>query len=72
MTYNITDYNGEEIHGSFYEEELQKTAQDTLRIDKVLKRQGDKCVVKWMGHPKLFNSWSYTKTIVKRTTEKPL
>ena len=23
-TYNITDYNGEEIQGSFYEQELQK------------------------------------------------
>ena len=25
VTYKITDYNGEEIHGSFYEQELQKT-----------------------------------------------
>ena len=25
MTYKITDYNGEEIQGSFYEQELQKT-----------------------------------------------
>ena len=24
MTYKITDYNGEEIQGSFYEQELQK------------------------------------------------
>ena len=26
VTYKITDYNGEEIHGSFYEEKLQKTS----------------------------------------------
>ena len=25
VTYKITDYNGEEIQGSFYEQELQKT-----------------------------------------------
>ena len=64
VTYIITDYNGEEIQGSFYEQELQKTAQDTFRIEKVLKRQGDKCQVKWMEYPKSFNSWIDTKTIV--------
>ena len=51
MTYKITDYNGEEIQGSFYEQELQKTSQSTFRIEKVLKRQGDKSLVKWMGYP---------------------
>ena len=30
VTYKITDYNGEEIQGSFYEQELQKTKQDIL------------------------------------------
>ena len=37
VTYKITDYNGEEIQGSFYEQELQKTYQGTFRIEKVLK-----------------------------------
>ena len=45
MTYKITDYNEEEIQGSFYEHELQKTSQSTFRIEKVLKRQGDKSLV---------------------------
>ena len=49
VTYKITDYNRDEIQGSFYEQELQKTAQDTFRIEKVLKRQGDKCVEKMDG-----------------------
>ena len=39
MTYKITDYNGQEIQGSLYEQELQKTAEDTFRIETVLKRQ---------------------------------
>ena len=52
MTYKITDYNGEEIQGSFYEQELQKTSQGTFRIKNVIKRQGDKCLVKWMVYPK--------------------
>ena len=54
VTYKITGYNGEEIQGSFYEQELQKTSPDIFRIEKVLKRQGDKSLVKWMGYPKSF------------------
>ena len=46
VRYKITDYNGEEIQGSFYEQELQKTSQKTFRIEKILKRQGDKSLVK--------------------------
>ena len=46
VTYKITDYNEEDIQGSFYEQEIQKTSQGTFRIEKVLKRQGDKCLVK--------------------------
>ena len=41
-TYVINDLNGEEITGSFYEKELQKTSQEKCRIEKVLKRKGDK------------------------------
>ena len=35
ITYKIIDINGEEIEGSFYQQELQKTTQDTFRIEKV-------------------------------------
>ena len=72
MTYTITDYNREEIQGLFYEQELKKTSQVTIRIKKVLKRQGDKYLVKWMGYPKSFNSWIDTKAILKLTTQKSL
>ena len=34
VTYKVTDYNGEEIQGSFYEQELQNTKQDIFRIEK--------------------------------------
>ena len=71
VTYKITDYNGEEIQSS-YEQELQKTPQGTFRIENVLKRQGDKCLVKWMRYPKSCNSWIDRKTILKLTTEKSL
>ena len=45
-TYEISDLNGEPITGSFYEKELQKTSQEKFRIEKVLKRKGDKLYVK--------------------------
>ena len=38
VTYKIIDYNEDEIQGSFYEQELQKTSQSTFRIEKVLNR----------------------------------
>ena len=38
--------NGEEITGSFYEKELQKTSQGKFRIENVLKKSG-KLYVKW-------------------------
>ena len=38
VTYEITDYNGEEIQGTFYEQELQKTSQEVFRIEKIVKK----------------------------------
>ena len=42
--------NGEEIKGSFYEKELQKTDQKEFRIEKVIEKKGDKLYVKWKGY----------------------
>ena len=44
-TYVINDLNGEEIMGTFYEKELQKTNQEEFRIEKVIKRKGIKCML---------------------------
>ena len=41
--YVINDLNGEEIIGTFYEIELQKTDQKEFRIEKVLKKKSDRC-----------------------------
>jgi hypothetical protein len=57
ITYKITDYNGEEIQGTFYEQELQKTNQEIYRIEKIIRRRGNKSLVKWYGYPESFNSW---------------
>ena len=63
-TYVISDLNGELITGRFYEKELQKTSQKKSRIEKVLKRKGDKLYVKWKGYDNSFNSWINKKYLV--------
>ena len=35
-----------------------------FEFEKVLKSQGDKCQVKWIGYPKSFNSWIDMKAMV--------
>ena len=65
-TYKIADLNGEEIKGTFYEPELQKTSQELFRIGKVIKRGKKKSLVtcKWKGYSDDFNSWVDNKDIV--------
>ena len=63
-TYGINDLNGEEIIGSFYEKELQKTNQKEFRVEKVIKRKGDKLYVKWKSYDNSFNSWIDKKNLV--------
>ena len=55
--YVINDLNGEQIIGTFYEKELQKTNQEEFRIEKVIKKKGTKLYVKWKGYYNSFNSW---------------
>ena len=64
VTYKIADLNEEEIKGSFYEPELQKTSQQLFRIEKVIKRGKKKSLVKWKGYSDDFNSWVDNKEIV--------
>ena len=63
----INDLNGEEIIGTFYEKELQKTNQEEFRIEKVIKRKGNKIYAKWKGYNNSFNSWIDTASLVQRT-----
>ena len=63
-TYVINDLNGEEIIGTFYEKELQKTNQKEFRINKVIIKKGDKLYVKWKGYDNSFNRWIDKKDLV--------
>ena len=66
-TYVINDLNGEEIIGIFYEQELPKTSQEEFRIEKVIRRKGDKLYVTWKGYDNSFNSWIDKASLVQGT-----
>ena len=53
--YAISDLNDEEIVRTFYEKEMHKTSQTEFRIEKVIKRKGDRLYVKWKGYDNSFN-----------------
>ena len=57
-TYKIHEWDDTPVQGTFYEEDLQKVhVSDVFRIEKVLKRQKDRWLVKWKGWPDKYNSW---------------
>ena len=45
-TYLISNLKDEEIVGQFYENEFQKTNQKEFRVEKVIKKKGDKLYIK--------------------------
>ena len=63
--YVISDLKGEEIFGTFYKKELQKTSQKGFRAEILIKRKNDKIYVKWEGYCSSFNSWIDKEVIVK-------
>ena len=63
-TYVINDLNRDEIVGTFYEKELQKTNQKEFTIEKIIKRKRNKLYIKWKGYNNLFNSLIDKKYII--------
>ena len=62
-TYVICNLNGDEIIGTFYAKEPQKTNQQTFRVEKVTQRKGNKLYVTWKGYDNSFNSWFDQKVV---------
>ena len=62
--YVTSNFNGEEIVGTFHEKELQKTNQKEFGVGKVIKRKGDKLYVKLKDYNNSFNTWIDKKDIV--------
>ena len=63
-TYVINDITGEEIIGTFNEKELHKANRKEFRIEKLLRKKGDKLYIKWKSYDNSFNSWINKKDLV--------
>lgn len=64
IVYKLADFDGDEIKGTFYNQELQKVAaprNDVYKIERILgkRRRGNvtEYLVKWLGYPDKFNSY---------------
>lgn len=58
ITYILRDYEGDVIEGAFYEQELMKTNhKDTFLVEKVIRRRGNKVLVRWLGFDSRHDSW---------------
>ena len=66
VTYLLKDERGEVIKGGFYQQELSKTKySNTFLVEKVIRRKGNKFLVRWLGFDKSHDSWIYKKDLVK-------
>ena len=64
--YFLKDLQGEKIDGMFYEQELLKTKQNDLYIiEKIIKKVGNKYLVKWKNYSDKFNSYVNQNDVVK-------
>ena len=66
--YFLKDLNEEKLDGSFYEPELLKTnmkENDLYVIEKIIKKVGNKYLVKWKSYDDSFNSYVNKNDIVK-------
>ena len=69
ITYKIKDLNDEIIKGIFYERELQKSknTSEVYIIEKIIRKNKNKYLVKWRNYSNNFNSWVDKDDIIKYT-----
>ena len=62
--YVISDLNRKNIVGTFCKKESQKTNQEEFRVEKVIKRKGNKLFTQWKGYDNSFNNWTDKKGLI--------
>ena len=69
IIYKIKDLNDKIIDGIFYEKELQKTknTSEVYIIEKIIRKNKNKYLVKWRNYSNDFNSWVDKDDIIKYT-----
>ena len=69
ITYKIIDLNDNIIDGIFYEKELQKSknTSEAYIIEKIIRKNKNKYLIKWRNYSNDFNSWVDKDDIIKYT-----
>ena len=69
ITYKIKDLNDNIIEGIFYDRELQKSKNNSkiYIIEKIIRKNKNKYLVKWRNYSDDFNSWIDKNDIIKYT-----
>lgn len=63
-TYTIKDYKGVPIEGKFYEKEMQKVKHpDSYLVERIIKKRGNKALVRWLGFDESHDTWEEIKEI---------
>lgn len=65
ITYLLVDFQGNDIQGSFYNEELLLVKDPKLfLVERIIKKKDDKLFVKWLGFDSSHNSWINKDSVV--------
>jgi hypothetical protein len=65
ITYTLQDMKGNVLLGGFYESELNRSKTgDVYLVEKVLKRRGNKALVRWLGFDKREDNWIDIKNLL--------
>lgn len=65
VTYLLSDFEGKDIQGSIYEEELQSAKNPNVYlVEKILRKKNNKVFVKWLGFDNSHNSWIAVKDVL--------
>ena len=65
----IINLNREEVVRTFHEVDLQKNNQEEFRIEKVIKRKGNKLQMTRKRYDNSFNSWIDKKDIIQNESK---